>query len=205
EQEEPGKSTTTIATIPKQQSQDKGKGIMIEVPVMPNKKDQIRLDEEAAIGLQAQEQEELFNAEKATLFVQLFEKRRKHFVAKRVEEKRNKPPTQAQQRMIMCNYLKNMEGYKLKQLKSFKFDKIQEMFDRSFRRVNIFKPIKLELVETKEMRAREKLIQDSTKKQKVEDDREIAELQKLMEIIPDKEEVAINAIPLAVKSPRIID
>nr|GEV82992.1 retrovirus-related Pol polyprotein from transposon TNT 1-94 [Tanacetum cinerariifolium] len=49
------------------------------------------------------------------------------------------------------------------------------------------------------------LEQDITKKQKVEDDKEKSELTQLMETIPDKEEVAIDAIPLAVKSPRIID
>nr|GEU53723.1 hypothetical protein [Tanacetum cinerariifolium] len=48
EQEEPGKSTTTAAIIPKQQSQDNRKGIMIEEHVKPKKKDQIRLNEEAA-------------------------------------------------------------------------------------------------------------------------------------------------------------
>nr|GEX67733.1 putative ribonuclease H-like domain-containing protein [Tanacetum cinerariifolium] len=156
EQKDPCKSTTT-ATIPKQQSHDKGKGIMIEEPVKPKKKDQIRLDKEATKRLQAefdeeerlarekaqkeqeasiilietlddihakidvdhqlaerlqeQEQEELSNAEKATLFQQLLEKRRKHFAAKRAKEKRNKQPTQAQKRKIMCNYLKNMKGY----------------------------------------------------------------------------------------------
>ncbi|GJY59490.1 hypothetical protein Tco_0459382 [Tanacetum coccineum] len=62
-----------------------------------------------------------------------------------------------------------MEGYKLKDLKSKGFDSIQEMFDRSFKR------------------------------QKVEDDKETAELKQCLEIIPDKEEVTINAIPLAVK------
>nr|GEV27980.1 putative ribonuclease H-like domain-containing protein [Tanacetum cinerariifolium] len=133
EQEEPSKSTTT-ATIPKQQSQDKGKGVMIKEPVKPKKKDQIKLDEEAAKRLQAQEQEELSDAEKATLFQQLLEKRRKHFAAKRVEEKRNKPSTQAQKKKIMCTYLKNMEGYKLKDLKLKEFDKIQDIFDRAFRR-----------------------------------------------------------------------
>nr|GEV00603.1 putative ribonuclease H-like domain-containing protein [Tanacetum cinerariifolium] len=50
EHEEPGKSTTTIS---KQQSQDKGKAIMIEEPVKPEKKDQIKLDEETAKRLQA--------------------------------------------------------------------------------------------------------------------------------------------------------
>nr|GFC09671.1 hypothetical protein [Tanacetum cinerariifolium] len=49
------------------------------------------------------------------------EKRRKFFAAKRAEEKRNKPPTQAQQRKIMCAYLKNMEGNKLKDLKNKSF------------------------------------------------------------------------------------
>nr|GEV24213.1 hypothetical protein [Tanacetum cinerariifolium] len=58
EQEEPGKSTTKTATIPKQQSQDKGKATMIEGAVKPKKKDQIRLNEEAAKRLQAKFDEE---------------------------------------------------------------------------------------------------------------------------------------------------
>ncbi|GJT70988.1 putative ribonuclease H-like domain-containing protein [Tanacetum coccineum] len=46
------------------------------------------------------------------------------------------------------------------------------------------------------------LVQESIKKQKVKDDKETEEIKKLMEIIPDEEEVSIDAIPLAVKSPR---
>ncbi|GJT80158.1 hypothetical protein Tco_1054500 [Tanacetum coccineum] len=134
--------------------------------------------------IQAQEQEELSIEEKDTIFQQLLEKRRKHFAAKRVEEKRNKIPTKAQQRKIMCTYLKNMEGYKLKDLKFKELDFIQEMFDRAFKRVNTFEDFRTELVEGKEKRAGAKL---------------------LMEIIPDEEEVAIDAIPLAVKSPSIVD
>nr|GEW47794.1 uncharacterized mitochondrial protein AtMg00810-like [Tanacetum cinerariifolium] len=220
--QEPGKSTTvTTTTISSQQSHDKGKGILIEEPVKPKKKDQIRLVEEVAKKLQvefheeerlarekakkeeranvalidewddiqakidadhqlakrlqAQEQEELSITEKATLFQQLLEKRRKHFAAKRVEEKRNKPPIKAHQRKIMCTYLKNIEGYKLKDLKLKEFDSIKEMFDKAF------------------------------KKQKVEDDKEKAEIKQLMETIPDEEEVAIDAIPLAVNSSKIVD
>ncbi|GJY14895.1 hypothetical protein Tco_0385317 [Tanacetum coccineum] len=105
----------------------------------------------------------------------------------------------------MCTYLKNMEGYKLKDLKSKGFDVIQEMFDRAFKRVNTFEDFRTELVEGKENRAGAELVQESTKKQKVEDDKETAELKKLMEIIPDEEEVAIDAIPLAVKSLMIVD
>nr|GFD28279.1 hypothetical protein [Tanacetum cinerariifolium] len=132
-------------------------------------------------------------------------KRRKNFTSKRVEEKRNKPPTQAQKRKIMCTYLKNKKGYKLKDLKLKEFDKIQEMFDRAFKRVNTFKDIRTELVKGKENRAGEELIKESIKKQKVEDDKEKAKIKQLMETIPDEEEVAIDAIPLAVKSPRIVD
>nr|GEV06957.1 hypothetical protein [Tanacetum cinerariifolium] len=52
--QEPGKSTMkTSKTISLQQSQNNGKGIMIEEPVKPKKKDQIRLDEKAAKKLQA--------------------------------------------------------------------------------------------------------------------------------------------------------
>ncbi|GKB73658.1 hypothetical protein Tco_0935070 [Tanacetum coccineum] len=135
----------------------------------------IDADHQLAERLQAQEQEELSDAEKATLFQQLLEKRRKHFAAKRAEERRNKPPTKAQQRQIMCTYLKNMEGYKLKDLKSKGFDYIQEIFDKAFKR---------EIAE-------------------VDDDQEAAKIKELMEIIPDEEKVAIDAIPLVVKSPRI--
>nr|GFA24829.1 hypothetical protein [Tanacetum cinerariifolium] len=55
------------------------------------------------------------------------------------------------------------------------------------------------LVKGKEKRAGEELIQESTKKQKVKDDKEKAELKQVMETIPDEEEIAIDAIPLAVK------
>nr|GEY25285.1 hypothetical protein [Tanacetum cinerariifolium] len=51
--QKPSKSTTTTTIIvSSKQTQDKGKGIMIEEPVKPKKKDQIRLDEEATIKLQ---------------------------------------------------------------------------------------------------------------------------------------------------------
>ncbi|GJW48959.1 hypothetical protein Tco_0080605 [Tanacetum coccineum] len=44
-----------------------------------------------------------------------------------------------------------------------------------------------------------------SKKQKLEEDKETAELQRLREVVPHKEEVAIDAIPLATKPPSIID
>nr|GEX92273.1 hypothetical protein [Tanacetum cinerariifolium] len=41
--------------------------------------------------------------------------------------------------------------------------------------------------------------------QKVKDDKETVELKQLMEVIPDKDKVAIDDIPLAVKSLGIVD
>ncbi|GJX03771.1 hypothetical protein Tco_0189687 [Tanacetum coccineum] len=229
--------------------QDKGKGKMVEPePVKPTKKKvQIMLDEEIALKLQAEideeeriaraeeekideaniawddiqakvdadyqlaerlqaeEQEQFTIKEKATLFKELLEQRRKHFAAKRAEEKRNKPPTKTQQKKTMITYLKNMEGWKHKDLKSKDFDSIKELFDKAFKRVNMFVDFRTDLVEGSSKRAGEELEQESTKKQKVDEDKDTAELQSLMEIIPDEEEVITDAIPLVVKSPRIVD
>ncbi|GJX82546.1 hypothetical protein Tco_0332027 [Tanacetum coccineum] len=119
--------------------QDKGKGIMVEEPLKMKKKNQITKDmfdyQLGSKELQAQEQEELTDEEKARLFVQFLEQRRKHFVAKRVEEKRNRPPTRAQQKSIMCTYLKNMEVWKPKSLKNKSFVNIQELFEKLFSKV----------------------------------------------------------------------
>ncbi|GJX60721.1 hypothetical protein Tco_0292111 [Tanacetum coccineum] len=68
----------------------------------------------------------------------------------------------------MISYLKNMEGWKHKALKSKDFDSIKELFDKAFTRVNMFVDFRTELVE-------------------------------------DEEEVTIDAVPLATKSPSIVD
>nr|GEX48271.1 putative ribonuclease H-like domain-containing protein [Tanacetum cinerariifolium] len=51
--QEPSEPTTTTKTISSKKLEDKGKARMIEKPVKPKKKDQIRVDEEAALKLQA--------------------------------------------------------------------------------------------------------------------------------------------------------
>ncbi|GJX63914.1 hypothetical protein Tco_0296814 [Tanacetum coccineum] len=192
---EQGITTTTpitIISIPKP-PRDKGKVIMIEEPVMEQVKpikrlEQIRLDEELlAQRLQAQEKEELTDEEKAKLFVQFLEQRRKYFTAKRAEEKRNGPLTRAQQRSIMCTYRKNMEGWKPKNLKNMSFANIQELFDKAMKKVNTFVDYRTELVEESSKKAEAEIAQES----KVVSD--------------DEEEVAIDVVPLATKPPTIVD
>ncbi|GJT75056.1 hypothetical protein Tco_1041781 [Tanacetum coccineum] len=222
----------SVASI-KAKVQDKGKGILVEEPVKPKKKDLISLDEENALKLQAefdeeerlarekyeanvalteewddiqakvealfklaqectlkQEARELTDEEKTRLFLKFLEQRRKHFAAKKAEEKRNKPPTQAQQR------------------------KSCKMFDRAFKLVNTFVDFRTDLVEGSSKRAGDELEQEVTKKQKVDDvqetakvddDQETAKIKELMKIVFDEEEVAIYAIPLATKPPSIVD
>ncbi|GKE01605.1 hypothetical protein Tco_1389588 [Tanacetum coccineum] len=114
--------------------------------------DKVETDYELAQRLQAEEQEELTIEEKSKLFQQLLEKRRKHFAAKRAEERRNRPPTKAQQRSIMCTYLKNMAGWKPKDLKTKSFANVQELFDKAMKRVNTFVDMDTKLMGGSEVR-----------------------------------------------------
>ncbi|GJQ99800.1 hypothetical protein Tco_0522785 [Tanacetum coccineum] len=85
-------------------------------------------------------------------------------------------------------------------------------------RVNMFVDMDIELVkesskkaeakmaqESSSKRAGDELEQEPSKKQKMEDDKETTQLQSIMEVIPDEEEVAVDAIPLATKPPSIVD
>ncbi|GJX50428.1 hypothetical protein Tco_0277273 [Tanacetum coccineum] len=76
-------------------------------------------------------------------------------------------------------YLPEEYGRKEAQdLKNKSFNSIKKMFDRAFKKVNTFVDFITNLVK---------------------------ELQSLMEVIPDEEDVAIDVVPLATKSPKIVD
>nr|GEY25877.1 hypothetical protein [Tanacetum cinerariifolium] len=143
-------------------------------------------DYQLAERMQAVEQKELNEEEKAKLFMEILEKRRKFFVAKRIEDKRNRPPTKAQQRILMCTYLKNMDRWKPKSLKNKSCAKIQELFDKVMKRINTFVDFRTELMKESSKiveaeitqkesskRTRDELEQKTVKKQKIVDDKEI--------------------------------
>ncbi|GKA42173.1 hypothetical protein Tco_0734833 [Tanacetum coccineum] len=125
--------------------------------------------------LQAREQEELTDEEKARLFVELLEKRKKHFAALRAQEKRNKPPTKAQKKSTMSTYLKHMAGYKQSQLKNKMVRESSKKDEAEMAQ------------ESSSKRAGDELEQEKAKKQKIDDDQEEAKLKKLMEVISDEE------------------
>ncbi|GJZ62995.1 hypothetical protein Tco_0619416 [Tanacetum coccineum] len=179
----------------------------------------IDADYQMAQQMQAKEQEKLSIEEKSKLLVELLEARKKHFAAMRAQEKRNKPPTKAQKRNTMSTYLKNMAGYNHNQLKTKSFHDIQKLFDKAMTRLDLSdlcsevraegSEVRAEGSETRaegsSKRAGEELEQESSKKQKVDEDKETSELQRLIEVVHGKEEVAIDDIPFATKPPSTVD
>ncbi|GKB68414.1 hypothetical protein Tco_0929826, partial [Tanacetum coccineum] len=177
-------------------------------------------DFELAQRLQAEEQGEITIKERSRLFVELMNRRKKHFARLRAEEIRRKPPTKAQKRNQMSTYLKNMAGFKHSQLKSKSYDEIQKLFDKEMKRVNTFVDMNSEVVKGSETRTEEsskragdELESDKLKKQKIDehveaekdDDPKEEDMKKHMEIVQNKEEIANYAIPLAIKPPMIVE
>ncbi|GKB79623.1 hypothetical protein Tco_0946518, partial [Tanacetum coccineum] len=146
-------------------------------------------DYELAQRLQAEEHGELTIEERSRLFVELMNKRKKHFAKLRAEKIRRKPPTKAQQRNHMSTYLRNMAGYKHIQLKNKSFKEIQMLFDKEMKRVNSFVPMDSEVVEGSGKKTK------SSRKETVS--------KKRAEIVPRDDE-AINVETLSTKYP-IVD
>ncbi|GJS55512.1 hypothetical protein Tco_0628874 [Tanacetum coccineum] len=129
------------------QVKDKGKGKMVEEePVKKiSKKELLKLDEELAFKLQAE------------------------------EDKEERLPMEKAQKVEEANIA---------------WDDIQAKVEADYH----------------SKRAGEALVQESSKKQKVDDDKETKELNQCMEIISDvKDDVTIEATPLSTKSPTIVD
>nr|GEZ18907.1 putative ribonuclease H-like domain-containing protein [Tanacetum cinerariifolium] len=141
----------------------------------------IEADFKLAQRLHQEEQEQFTNDEKAKLFMEFLEKRRKLFAAKRAKDKRNRPPTKAQQRSLM--WINNFVDFGT------------ELVEESSKKAE----------ECSSKRARDELEQESAKKHKVDDDQEAPELKKCLEIFPnDEDDVTIDATPLSSMSPTII-
>ncbi|GKC17269.1 hypothetical protein Tco_1014051 [Tanacetum coccineum] len=138
--------------------------------------------------LQTREREELTDEEKGKLFMELMEKRRKHFAELRAQEKRNRPPTRAHKRTQINE--KKEEGSEEKAKGNKK-----KMLGRK--------------------RARKEQQQESSKKQRIEEDKETDEVEEVEEddeaelkkhlVIKQDDDIAIDAIPLATKPLVIVD
>nr|GEU38697.1 hypothetical protein [Tanacetum cinerariifolium] len=205
-------TTTTVAiddiTLAKAlieiKSQGQGKMVKPEPVKKLSKKDQLKLDEELAFKLQAkkEEEEERIAREKAQQIKEVniawddvqAKIDADYELAQRLQAEEQKeltdaekkklfiPPTRAQQRTIVCTYLKNIDGWKLKSLKKKSFAEIQELFDKAMKKVNTFVDFKTELVEESSKKAEAKITQED-----------------------DGDDVTIDATHFSSKCPTIVD
>nr|GEY18468.1 hypothetical protein [Tanacetum cinerariifolium] len=145
---------------------------------------------ELTAKLQEEERGELTIEEKSKLFVELMNKRKKHFKRLRAKERRRKPPTKAHKRKQMCTYLKNVNNFIAMDSEAVK-DKVVESSKR----------------------AGEELEQESAKNQKLDKqvqaivaDDDTAELKRCLKIVPEDDDyVTIKVTLLSSKSPTIVD
>ncbi|GJQ95577.1 hypothetical protein Tco_0006716 [Tanacetum coccineum] len=237
--QEPSEFRTSSEAQPSK-SKDKGKEKVKEANIAlieswENTQAMMEADRLLAERLQTREREELTDEEKGKLFMELMEKRRKHFAALRAQEKRNRPPTKAQKRSQMSTYLKHMGGYKHKQLMGKSYDEIQKLFDKEMKRVNTFVAMSSETQESNEKKVegseekakssrkkslgkkravREQQL-ESPKRQKLGDDKETDEHEEVEAddtaelkkhlVIKKDDDIAIDVIPLATKPLVIVD
>ncbi|GKA35428.1 hypothetical protein Tco_0721919 [Tanacetum coccineum] len=83
----------------------------------------------------------------------------------------------------MSNYLKNIDGYTLQQLRGYSFDEIKTLFQKGLQKVNTFVPIESEvdravpelIVGSSKRVAEKELDQESSKRQKTGETSELAE------------------------------
>ncbi|GKA14052.1 hypothetical protein Tco_0693698 [Tanacetum coccineum] len=152
-------TTTTAITRPK------ARGVEVKEP-----------NYELAQRLQAEEQGELTIEERSKLFVELMDKRKKHFAKLKAEEIRkttNQSPKE-ESNMLFDNTIKWVDSFVPKDTKVVKGSKSQ--------------------AEGSSKRTGEELESDNSKKQKIDENVEAevddeAEMKKLMEIVPDDENI----------------
>ncbi|GJV54907.1 hypothetical protein Tco_1455912 [Tanacetum coccineum] len=143
----------------------------------------VQADEELVQRLQVEEREKYTKADQARMLADLINQRKRYFATQRAEERRNKPPIQAQQRSYMSNYIKHIGGYTLQQLRGYSFDEIKTLFETTMRSTGESS----ELAEEPRDKEADELSQE--------------ELQQMMIIVPDQ---GINIESLPTKYP-IID
>ncbi|GJY91557.1 hypothetical protein Tco_0506753 [Tanacetum coccineum] len=180
---------------------------MVEKPLKMKKKDQVLFDEQEAIRLQAQfNEEERIAREKEEANVALIEEwndiqakiEADQLLAERLQAREQEELTIEEKSKLFQQLLeKGGSTLQLREQKKGEINHPQKLnkglFDKAMKRVNTFVDMDTELVRGSEVREEGK------------DDKETAELQSMMEVIPDEEEVAVDAIPLATKPPSIVD
>ncbi|GJT32543.1 hypothetical protein Tco_0922962 [Tanacetum coccineum] len=157
DEEEPprqNRSTTTLQPLPTIDTNDKGKGVLVEEkPELDQRLHEEELAEldraqkerqkprEAHLVLALQLKKKYTIEERARLLAEFFKRRKKQLAAERAEAIRNKPPTRTQVRNRLITYLKYMGKYTHQQLKHKNFKEVQKLYEKEKKWIDDFKPI----------------------------------------------------------------
>ncbi|GKC98305.1 hypothetical protein Tco_1168580 [Tanacetum coccineum] len=189
--------------VPTVQSQDKGKGKMVEpepqfereqriareraaeqeakdaslIKQMEDVQARMDANELLAVRLQEQEREQFSVDEQARFLVETIAARKKFFAAQRAAEIRNRPPTRTQLRNQMITYLKHIGKYTHNQLKSKSFEEIQKLYKKEQQWINDFVPMSDD--SGKKDDSSSKQAESSKKRPRAEHDEESVKKQKL--------------------------
>nr|GEW25938.1 hypothetical protein [Tanacetum cinerariifolium] len=122
--------STTSSIIPTDtKSKDKGKGIMVEEPKPLKKKQQVEMDEEYARKLYAEPNKDI----DWDVAIDHVKQKSKEDPAMQIYQvMKKKPQTEAQSRMNMIMYLKNVAGFRLDYFKGMSYDDIRPIFEAKF-------------------------------------------------------------------------
>nr|GEX70160.1 hypothetical protein [Tanacetum cinerariifolium] len=172
-------STTSSIISTETKSKDKGKEIMVEEPKPLKKKQQIEMDEEYARKLHAELNKDI-DWDVAIDHVKL--KAKDDPAVQRYQVMKRKPQTEAQVRKNMMMYLKNVAGFNLDYFKGMSYDDIRLIFEVKFNSNVDFLLKKKEQIEE-------------------EENEEVEDLKRHLEIMPDEDDVYTEATPLARKVP----
>ncbi|GJV39155.1 putative ribonuclease H-like domain-containing protein [Tanacetum coccineum] len=202
-----------VSTASASSAKYKGKAIMDEAKTIQTKTklqlEQERLGYEEALRFQAEiDEEERQRITRVLEEASSFNIKEWDDIQARVEadeeaeERRNKPLRQARQRTYMSQYIKNMGSHTLKQLKSYSFDEIKNLFKTIVRRVHIFVPMESESERViPELAAGSSKIDAEEKLDKEEEELSQERIQQMMIIVPEQ---GMNVEALQTKYP-IID
>ncbi|GKC51891.1 hypothetical protein Tco_1074636, partial [Tanacetum coccineum] len=158
----------------------------------------IEADYQLAQRLQAQEQEELTDEEKARLFVQFLEKEENLLQLREQKRKGTDHQQELNKGVSSMKRVNTFVDYKTKLVEESS-KKAKTELEENLNKAKIAQ-------ESSSKSAREEPEQESSKKQKVEEDKESEELKKCLEIVPDDgDDATIDATSLSIKSQTIVD
>nr|GEW50409.1 hypothetical protein [Tanacetum cinerariifolium] len=127
-------------------------------------------------------------------------------VVKRYQALKRKPQTEAQARKNMMIYLRNVAGFKMDYFKGMTYDDIRLVFEKHFDSNVAFLQRIQEQMDEEDSRAFKRMSETQedkvAKKKKL--DKEVEELKRHLQIVPNKEDDVYTKLPLLISRPLLL-